>query len=70
METYNKYVIVDAENAREAEEKAEKVYEQDDNYLFDAVLDCCDNQEVNFFVHGEASEDDEKYLNPLEKYEQ
>lgn len=69
IETYNKYVIVDANSIGEAREKVEEVWEQDDGYLYDETTDCCDNMEVRFFEHGEADENDVKIHDNLDRFE-
>lgn len=69
IETYNMYVIVDAGNEDEAAKKVEKVWGQDSDDLYSNVTDCCDNQEVNFFKWGEASEEDIKVHDNLDRYD-
>ena len=69
VETYNKYLIVDADSEKEAVEKVEKVWEQDSDYLYSAVTGCCDSQEVNFFKYGKASESDIMILDNLGRYD-
>lgn len=69
IETYNMYVIVDADNEDEAAKKVEKVWNQDSDDLYSNVTDCCDNQEVNFFKYGEASEEDIKVHDNLDRYD-
>lgn len=69
IETYNKYLIVDAASEEEAAEKVEKVWDQDSDDLYSAVTDCCDNQEVNFFKHGKASKSDIKVYDNLKRYD-
>lgn len=72
IETYNKYLIVDAESEEEAREKVENVWEADADEgcgLYSSTTDCLDNQDVNFFEHGEASESDINMFENLNEYE-
>ena len=69
VEVYNKHVIVEAKDAKEAIEKVEKVWNQDDNSLYDATSELLDDQQVRYFDHGEASENDVKLFENLDLYE-
>jgi hypothetical protein len=70
VETYNKYVIVDADDIFEAKKKVEDVWKADDDgYFYDSVTDCADNIETNFFAHGPASEQDIKVHDSIERYD-
>ena len=69
IETFNNYVIVDADNMQEAKEKVEKVWNQEVDYLYDKTTECCDNQEVNFFEYGEASKSDINMFDNLDRYD-
>lgn len=68
IETYNNFVIVDADSIEAAREKVENVWDQDDDFLYDKTAECCDVQKVNFFEYGEASESDIKVFDNLDRY--
>jgi len=69
VETYNKHVIVEAKDAKEAIEKVDKVWHQDDGSLYDATSELLDNQEVRYFDYGKASKQDVKVFENLNYYE-
>ena len=70
VETYNKYVIVDADSIGEAKKKVEDVWDADDDgYFYDCVTYCCDSQETRFFECGEASEHDIEACDSIERYD-
>lgn len=69
IETYNHYVVVDAKDLDEAIEKVDKAYHTDNSPLYDATVNCLDEQEVRFFEYGLASKNEIKVLDNLDNYE-
>lgn len=71
VETYNMHVIVEAESEKEAQERVEAAWEADDSgYFYDQVTYTPDDQRSDFFACGEASEQDIRMYDSIEKYEE